>query len=234
MANEDPTMTPLTATQERPPDAPPPAAPAQDAQPAQVGADRPDIVLARGGFYPRWPLLAALVFLPCLAIGYGFNVYYNLHPCPFGSICQLDTLPPAIQVLLMLGAFALLWLLVFLIGIGQIEDLSDESSDFAHFVRDATNFEPVRGLLLGYGALTLLGMIAALMEGLLYPALIALAVLPIVIALCLLIQGVQRGNRAPLTATQRRANVAAAARSPLYVFRNLPGINRIWPTPGRQ
>lgn len=227
MAQEDPPITPLTATEERPP----------DEAPARPNRDVFDVVGEHGGLYPRWPLLAALFFMPCVVIGYGLEIYFNVYspyPCPFGGLCQLDTLPGAAQVLLLFAAFGLLWLVVFLVGIDSIENRRSDAGGLARLLRDASNVEPVRGLLLAYGGLTLLGMVVALLRGALYPALFVLSGIPMLIALTLLIRMIWRGGRGAeqrqLTAQEREQNEARRARNPLYVFRNLPGVNRIWPT----
>jgi hypothetical protein len=187
----------------------------------------PNVVGDRGWGYPRWPLLAAMLLVPFIIIGYLLEHFYR--DCRLGMLCNMDVLPGPAQVALIWLAFGCLWFVALLFGVTRLEGAAPSSTGLARFLRRISDFETVRGLLVGYGGLALVGMLLAFALNRLTPAAFALGMIVVIVAL---LTGLWR-PRTPVAQNQGAAGQMQQnpqqARSASSVLRSLFPFNYLFP-----
>lgn len=212
----------------------------------------PSAVGDRGGLYPRWPFLAALLLTPTLIVGEAINLYFLSHACTFGGFwCRLDSTPDFVQGLGVLAVFGLLWLAFFVFGVGPLEIAltptaarpdarrAQPNSPIWRVVWQLSNFERFRHLLIGIGVAALLLLALAVYLHDLSAITLPMGLALIIVGLCALVwkpdsrhpvgrvvlrdgQGFETGETVPWV---------PALAHPGYIFRTLPLIDRLWPPP---
>jgi hypothetical protein len=123
-----------------------------------VNRDVPTVVGSRGGLYPRWWIVSAFItgILAILLLLVGPYV-----PCSATSnLCHFTNWYSILQVLVVWAVFVLVWFLAMIFGIGSIEIPRRERSSLAEFVRSLSEFGPLHSLLLIFGTLALVSLIA--------------------------------------------------------------------------
>ena len=185
----------------------------------------PDFIGDRGWQYPRWPLLAAICLTPFVIVGYLSDLFQT---CRLGIICQFALLPALMQALIIWLAFGMLWCISLIFGLRYLE-MPRAHGRISSFVRQISNFGPVRWLLIGYGGIALLGVTIALLLGRLTPVAFSLATIVIIVAICVYFWH-------PRTEDEQSVQVqywsqAGQAATPLFVLRCLFPFNHMWPNP---
>ncbi len=187
-------------------------------QPPQAGppTGMPSAIGERGGLYPRWPFLAAILLVPLTIVAYMFHLF--------------DHWLGIFQVLALWAVFLLLWLLCFVLGLQplELETPDPANAPIAYFFWNLSNFGRVRPLLVGYGCAAFIGIGAAAYLGKLAPLVLAWGVIVMVVAICALFWH----PRAPAQAQSAQAlwqQTLNQTGSPWYVFRSIPPFNRLFP-----
>lgn len=124
---------------------------------------------------PCWALLAALCVTPFSLVGYALEVYSRYQPCRAGALCNLDVLAGALQVLIIWGIFAGLWVLIGAIG--------ERSTAWGPTLQRLAQMGPTRTLLGYFGSFALIGLFATIVLGRFSPTLLAMAFIVIVVAI---------------------------------------------------
>lgn len=174
----------------------------------------------RGGSSARWLLFSATLLTPLTLAGYLLESYYYTQPCPFGPLCQLDTLPPLLQVGGIMLGFLLLWVLLYVFGSSALDGpKAPPPGTLARLVYEMSRFEPVRWLLVLYGAAALFLGLFAIAQRRPDPAGYTLTAIVVFVGFCALLYGPPRPV-VELT-PQEEAALADAVR-PANVLRSLP------------
>jgi len=174
-------------------------------------------------------LLAAISVIPFTVIGYGLLVYFSQHTCRLGILCQMDTWPGWIQVLLIVLGFGFLWVILLAWGVAYgVEGDTTGQGRIAAWLRALSQFAAVRWLLVGGGvvALALLGWDAINLR-LDVPG-AAFGVITLIVAACTLFYRPPR-DRANLTPQQLYEEGLRGTRSFWYVLRTIPPMRWIIP-----
>ncbi|GHO46298.1 hypothetical protein [Ktedonospora formicarum] len=110
------------------------------------------------GWYPRWWLLSAffssLIVITGLAIWDTWLCSISQLETNAALICHLKGMPYLIQIVLIWLLFALLWLLMFIFCFKPIEVSSKQQGRIANLLRAASNFKPLRPVLVVQGILS--------------------------------------------------------------------------------
>lgn len=174
----------------------------------------------RGGSSARWLLFSATLLTPLTLVGYLLDSYYYAQPCPFGALCQLDTLPPLLQICGILAGFLLLWMLLYVFGSSALDGpTAPPPGTFARVVYEMSRFEPVRWLLVLYGAAALALGVLALAQRRPDPAGYTLTAIVVFVGFCALLYG---PPRPVVELTPHEEATLAAAVRPINVLRSLP------------
>lgn len=195
--------------------------------------DIPDITRTRGFFYPRWPLLSALAMCSFTLVGLGLRLYYAHHYCPFGFLCNADLWPSWVGFVILLGGFVILWFIASLF-VGYIYAPQPPSRHIrkflTHFFRSISEFEPMRWMIIGFGGLIPVLIIAPIFINRLtfQPVPDALAVMALCVALCTLLRRVPQPVHITTDEERMLTNIARA-RSPLYILRSKWPFRYLWP-----
>src|SRR6202011_1810831 len=127
--------------------------------PNQPATAIPNPVTSRAGIlYPRWPLMGAVFLNVLCAVG---SLFWRFVPCPtgiFSFLCGIDSWPGVAQFFGAWFLFLFFWMLSFILGYGVIE--GGRNRPVRSFFRNASNFEPIRGLLAIYGVVAGLAIVA--------------------------------------------------------------------------
>ena len=196
------------------------------------GAHLPDPIGRFGGLYPRWPLLAAILLLPCILVGYGLDQYYQTRTCPMGFLCSMDVWPAPVQVMLIWAGFGLLWLLMLLVGVSQGVE-ANEATRRQHFLgeslRAISDFRTIRPLMGILGILISMVFLWTWLHQRLNASLVAFSVIFIFVAADVFFYPQQR--RRPHTAQEQINADTARAHGFLGVLRSIPPFR--WLIPNR-
>ncbi|MGZ3676459.1 MAG: hypothetical protein ACXVCO_19320 [Ktedonobacterales bacterium] len=185
-----------------------------------TNADLREVRRLRGGSSARWLLFSATLLTPLTLVGYLLDSYYYSQPCPFGALCQLDTLPPLLQVCGIMISFLLLWVLLYVFGSSALDGpKAPPPGTLARLVYEMSRFEPVRWLLVLYGAAALILGLLAIAQRRPDPAGYTLTAIVVFVGFCALLYGPPRPV-VELT-PQEEAALADAVR-PGNVLRSLP------------
>ncbi|HUY75154.1 MAG TPA: hypothetical protein VMV29_00170 [Ktedonobacterales bacterium] len=212
--------------------APPNQPPAAPPIPAPPGLPNQQVLRQVGFLYPRWPFLAAFLLTPFIALGYGLEVWYggNRHPCAFGALCTLDTLPGVLQVALIWLAFVLLWVFMLIFGVAQgIAGASQSArSPLASWLRDVSEVERIRWPLAIVGALVAVGLAAGWLRQVLDVPAVAFGGIGLVVGLTALFYQ-DRPPQAPADPQDQLGNDLRAARGFWGVLRSIPPFVWLFP-----
>ena len=186
----------------------------------QTNAELREVRRLGGGSSARWLLFSATLLTPLTLVGYLLDSYYAVQPCPFGQLCQLDTLPPLLQIGGIMLGFLLLWVLLYVFGSSALDGpKAPPPGTFGRVVYEMSRFEPVRWLLVLYGLVALILGVLALLQRRPDPAGYTLTAIVVFVGFCALLYGPPRPV-VELT-PQEEAALAEAVR-PLNVLRSLP------------
>jgi hypothetical protein len=213
-------------------------APGNQAAPPQAGGgpnpNQPDIMATRNWNYPRWPLLAALLLMPAVCLGYSLYLLDIGHTCYVPLFCTMvATLPAVGQILLVWSAFGLLWLLSIAFGGARLEGTGSRGP-LATLLRDLSNFTPIRGLLIWSGVVALLSILLVTLLGRMSALGFALAMLIVFVAAMVWLWQppeqviANQAQQSPFRQAARRAGNA------LYILRNLVPFRYIFPNQAPQ
>lgn len=123
----------------------------------------PSLWRSRGGYYPRWWVLATFC-MACLSVV--VMLLWNPVFCPQQAghlalpICAVASWPTLLQILILWLLFVALWILTYMLGVGLIEVPRPERNPVINVVRAASEFGPLHPILLIQGAIGLLWIIA--------------------------------------------------------------------------
>jgi hypothetical protein len=206
---------------------PTPNIPAPSA-PAQTGI--PDTLHHRGGFYPRQLMLGLLLIAFGTIIGYALWIYYQFHICTYGVICRPDTWPGVVQVTILWGSYAITCFVATLF-VPLIEIRNPRRNPgfdaILVFFRDISEFMPVRWMFVACGGVAAFGLLILWYLGRIQNG-GAIGYSGILIFLALRLAFYDPRPR-PRTAQEQLQRGNAGAANPINVFRNMPGINRLFP-----
>ncbi|HEU5382462.1 MAG TPA: hypothetical protein VFV38_44185 [Ktedonobacteraceae bacterium] len=119
----------------------------------RINRNVPNVVGARGFFYPRWWVLSALIMSLLFLLVFCFGRFF---PCSSaGYLCSFSSWHPVFQVAATWLVFLLLAGLAFLLGLGPLEMPRRHRSPLARVVRNISEFGPLRLLLQFYGVIAL-------------------------------------------------------------------------------
>lgn len=173
---------------------------------------------ARHIFYPRWPLLGALILSIAAPIGYGLWSFYQDHLCPFGGLCQSDTWNPNSQIIFIWAAYALCCFVALRWGLRPLEAPQARHTSveraIIRFFGQISEFGPVRWLLVGYGGVALLGIVVMFFAGRFQQIAFAFGGILIFVALCTLAEPAWRGTPVAHIPDPIPAPLAEAAQLP--------------------
>lgn len=174
----------------------------------------------RGGSSARWLLFSAMLLTPLTLIGYLIDAYYAVQPCPFGQLCQLDTLPPLLQISAIMAGFLLLWVLLYVFGSSALDGpKAPPPGTLARAVYEMSRFEPVRWLLVIYGAAAFVLGVLALAQRRPDPAGYTMTAIVVFVGFCALLYG---PPRPVVELTPQEEAALAEAVKPSNVLRSLP------------
>lgn len=192
-----------------------PEAPAHTATaPEQAAAPAHAPRMRTGFFHPRWALLATMCYMPLALVGFAAHYYFTTAvQCNLGiaqALCTLDVQAAAVQVTLMLFAFALVYFAVASYGRGhEKESPVSDSASLASFAWRITEFQRVRPLAWIISALLVLGLLVEVARGRLDAVTLTLSL----IALFTLVRGATYHPRRPATATGATSDGQPAGQS---------------------
>ncbi len=122
----------------------------------QPDAHIPNVVGSRSGWYPRWWLLAALLFCIIMVIG---MLLWTPVICPDQQhqplICSVTSLPYLLQVLLIWLIFFLCWFPLSIFGISLVEVPRRDYSLVGSALRSISQFSALHPMLLIQGGVAL-------------------------------------------------------------------------------
>ena len=140
------------------------AGPAPDAssRPRRAPSDRAP------GLRHRLALLAAVIYLPVILLGYALYLYGPTN-CVAGPICALGDAPSALQVALLALGFVLLYLIGVRPLAAALDDRQPARSEGTLLLRRAARYETMRPLLAIFGGLIALVTLGGLFARALTP-----------------------------------------------------------------
>lgn len=208
----------------------PAPAPATGPDPSQqqLGQNMRRAARRYGLFHPRWPLLAAAIFMPLAIIGNGIKLYFASHPCTLGGLCSLDMLPGIVQMLLIWVAYFVLWVAVSFIGHPLEVVRDDHLRPVETFLKHVSNYLAVGPLVVVYAAVVMLELLLTLLIGRLDPVVIALSAILFLVAGCILAPP-RRPHAAPVSEDVRRAAQIGRAAGAAFRMRSMAVIGRLIP-----
>ncbi|MGH2517067.1 MAG: hypothetical protein ACRDHP_15565 [Ktedonobacterales bacterium] len=178
-----------------------------------------------GMFYPRWQLLAAIVFMPLAIVGYGIKLYFLSNRCGVSPLCSVDMLPGVVQVIVIWLLFLLVCFIISQTARRLETEPDDWLGDTAVSLKHLSNYLSVAPLLVAFAALGALELIATLWRNVLDPAAIALLGILILVASRALIR--PRPPVRPRSEEVRRAGEIGRAATASYRLRTLPLVRRL-------
>jgi hypothetical protein len=174
-----------------------------------------------GMLHPRWPLLAAMIFMPLTLAGEGLKLYNH---CLIASLCSLDTLPGIAQVTLIWLAFLVMWFVVALVGYPLEDQPASQLGPVALLLRGISHYLAIGPLVAAYGAAALVMLTVSLLTGRIDPPALALGFILVFVAGCLLAP--RRPPRAQSEEARRAAQIGQAT-SLSFRLRSLPLVQRL-------
>lgn len=169
MSNAAPPPAPANTTN------PQNATPAAAQAPGTAARNRPDMLAQ------PLVLLTGLVTNVVFLVAYGLYTYYPIQRCLVGPLCQFESFPLWNQVGLILLAYGVMWVLLFIFAARALEETGRRGNFLVETVRALSRFQPIRPLLLFYGVALLLGLLAVfLLSSLSAPLITVVAVTAIV------------------------------------------------------
>ncbi|HEY1388511.1 MAG TPA: hypothetical protein VGF38_08200 [Ktedonobacterales bacterium] len=125
----------------------------------------PDEVDARfRGRYPRWSLLAAIIWMPALVIAYLIQRYDPTLFCRNQYVCAVYQWPGAVHIVLEVLLYLLIWQLAQAYGMRPLET-STRFSALGNWMRDLSEWRSARIPIYILAAIGVLGLIAAFFLG---------------------------------------------------------------------